>query len=431
MKLARPAAESPAAAIDLVAAIGRDHALAPDELGDVARDAGAATARWWALYDDCWRRFCGTRLDPQFRRLDHPATRTGGLVLAPGVPVVVVGTGPSLAAAIGDLSRVRRSVYLFTSPRGAQALREAGLVPDLVLIEHQTPLDAHFSLRDREHRTPIDPPSASGQPLVACDARTPAALVDGVAPDRLFVPDPLPTFGLWPSTAVALALAAGATDVRLLGIDLGTPQRPDPAQAPLRAMLALLAEHTTATCIDAGTTGARKRGWMPGSLAAGASGTVPPLALTTRPWPTREARLVEAAAAHARLARLVPAAEHALDAAERVRTGAASRDVLAALERALDTLLAWGHDLAIRVDVQDALGASFLPRYWRTPPDWTLGAQLWRPIALAAHEVLAQHAALGRRLAATGTAGPQSPNRPSLNRQQSTNRPVDRSTESR
>ena len=56
----------------------------------------------------------------------------------------------------------------------------------------------------------------------------------------------------------------------------------------------------------------------------------------------------------------------------------------------------------IRVDVQEGLGASFLPRYWRTAPDPSLGEGLWRAAALASHELVQQHRSLGVLLERAG-----------------------------
>ncbi len=48
--------------------------------------------------------------------------------------------------------------------------------------------------------------------------------------------------------------------------------------------------------------------------------------------------------------------------------------------------------------LQDGLGLSFLPRFWRSKPDAAIGSRLWRPAAMAAHELLQQHRALDERL---------------------------------
>jgi Protein of unknown function DUF115 len=382
------------AALDLFARIGRDHAIDQLELGPLEADGRAALPRMWAAYERHWRGFCGSRIDPQFCHLDHPAQLTGAVRAATGAPVVVVGTGPSLTPLLPDLRRLRSALYLFTSPRGADVLAAAGIVPDLVLVEHQTALDAQFSVRDQSHRR-----SQAIAPLVAADARTPAALLQGVPADRLFVPDPLPTWGLWPATAVCLGLLSGARSVALLGIDLGSRGRPDPLQAPLRDLLGLLAMHTTAACVDIGGSGAAKPHWRGATLDAIATGgAVPPLQLEARARPSAAARHAHTVAAWQRTAPLAADASATLDAAFLVRDGDTSSRSQTRLMDGFTRLLSAGSAVEARIDLQDSLGASFLPRFWRTAPDPTLGAQLWRAAALASHEVVHQHRALGRRL---------------------------------
>jgi len=382
------------AVLEVFERIGRDHALASDALPDALHDT-AALPRLWALYEKHWRRFCGARLDPQFSRLTHPA-RLSGAVLAPDhAPIVVVGTGPSLRLAMPVLRQVRDAVHLFTSPRGADALAEAGLTPDLVVVEHQTALDAHFSARDLSHR---QSDALSRVPFVAADARTPAALLSGLDLDRLFVPDPLPTWGLWPATSVALALAAGARSVALLGIDLGTADRPDPSQVPLQSLLEMLAAHAGVPCLDTSDGGAAKKHWVPTPLALLAGPTRQPLALQSRPWTSAAVRYAAASAAWQRTLPIVEDAAGTVSAACAVREGDGSANMRSKLQGGFEALMAAGQSPSTRQDLQDGLGISFLPRYWRRAPDLWIGARLWRPAALAAHELLHQHHHLGARL---------------------------------
>jgi hypothetical protein len=102
------------------------------------------------------------------------------------------------------------------------------------------------------------------------------------------------------------------------------------------------------------------------------------------------------------VAPLAAEAAATLAAACRVRDGDASSSASAELQRGLAGLLGAGDAVDVRADVQDGLGAAFLPRYWRAPPDPTLGHLLWRPAALASHELVRQHRALGQRLARVG-----------------------------
>jgi len=381
-------------ALDVFERIGRDYALSPGQLPEWAHDS-AALPGLWALYEKHWRRFCGAHLDPQFHGLTHPARLAGGVVSSDAAPIVIVGTGPSLRATLPALKGMRDGVHIFTSPRGADALAEAGIVPDLVLIEHQTPLDAHFSARDLMHR---QTDSLGRVPFVAADARTPASLLSGVALDRLFVPEPLPTWGLWPATSVALAIAAGARSVALLGVDLGSASQPDPSQAPLLGLLELLAAHAGVSCLDVGEGGASKQHWLPAPLNLLAGGSRRPLELMTRPWTTSCVRYSRASAVWQRVLPVIEEAASTVSAACAVRDGDGSANTRSKLQAGLEALLDAGASQLARQDLQDGLGISFLPRYWRMPPNLSVGSQLWRPAVLAAHELLHQHHHLGARL---------------------------------
>lgn len=392
----RPGPWSTQRAFGLFERIGRDHALRVEELGPLDDEGAAIVQPMWDLYERHWRRFCGTRLDPLGATLEHPARLTGTIHADRGGPVVIVGTGPSLAEQLPALRHHRAALHLVTSPRGATVLAGAGIVPDLVLVEHQSALDAQFSVNDLQHR-----PSAglAAAPLVAADPRTPAALLRSVTPERLFVPDPMPSWGLWPATAVALAVQGNAGAVALIGIDLGLAEAPDPAQAPLRDVLSLLASCTATPCLDLGRGGAAKPGWPSADLSMLDAGRrAGPLMLDSRPWRTSAERAAPIAAALERLAPLVGLALETLEAAEAVRDGQASPHVRRRLDDGLERLLAASASKTVRVDVQDALGASFLPRFWRTTVNAALGAAAWRPALLACHELVAQHRAWRTRL---------------------------------
>lgn len=382
--------------LDLVECIGRDHAMTAADLSPAAPDAAAALPALWAAYQQHWGGLCGARLDPMFWSLTHPARLTGVATVVHGAPSVVVGTGPSLAPALPALQRLRPALHLITSPRGAEVLALAGIVPDLVVVEHQTALDAQFSASDRAHRPSH---ALAAAPLVAADGRTPPHLLAGVASDRLFVPDPWPSWGLWPATSVALALRAGAGSIGLVGIDLGTAADPDPAHAPLCDLLGLMARLAPVPCLDLGAGGARKPHWALAAVEAIASGAaVEPMRLEARPWLTPPERRCRATETWRRLGPLVTQAAATLAAAGAVRDGDQSAPATHRVRAGLEHLLAVGRDLQTRVDVQDGLGVSFLPRLWRTPPDLGLGPQLWRAAALASHELVAQHRTLGHHL---------------------------------
>jgi hypothetical protein len=259
-----------------------------------------------------------------------------------------------------------------------------GIVPDLVLVEHRTAIDAHHATRHLRDAG-VDPLRTA--PLVAAEWRTPPALLAGVAPQRLFVPDPLPTWGPWPATAVALAAEAGAARIGLLGVDLGAAHKPDPAFTPLARLLGLLAHLVPSETIDCGAAGTRKPGWKVESLDAMASdAALAPLDVHRRPAASVDERMIDARKTHDRLSSIVAGARHALELGLRARAG----QRLTGLEDAASEMLSWSGAFDARIDLQEGLGLSFLPRLWRTGIDLALGPALWRPIVLATHELVAQ-----------------------------------------
>jgi hypothetical protein len=381
--------------------IASDRYLTPDEVAG-ASGAHPLIAPIWDLYAAHFQGFTASTLDPQFHRLSHPAVRTGRVQIEDGTTVLVVGTGPSLRRNLDELRRVREHLRIFTSPRGAEALLGHGIVPDLVLVEHQTPLDAHHSLR---HLGDGGDSVLAACPLVAADWRTPRALLAGVEPDRLFVPSPLPTWGLWPATAAAMAIDAGAARVALLGIDLGTADAPDPAHAPLRALLETLAAISGAAAFDCGDGGASKLGWTPAAIGGLGGGVARGMLGTSlQAAPDERARRHETQAGLHELSAVVRRARRLREwATEAAAVGRGPATTV--LEAAVGEIVAWRHEPRLRVLLQECLGVSFLPRFWRIGIDRSLGLALWRPLMLATHELTAQadalsHAVAGERMAA-------------------------------
>jgi len=364
-------------------AIGTDRYLSSEELR-AAVGEHPQTWNGWSLYRTSFDGFCETRLDPQCHRLEHPARTAGQLESMRGEPVIVFGTGPSAFAALTTLARMRDRIRIFTSPRGAEVLAAHGLVPDLVIVEHRTALDAHHSARHlRDSR--VDPLRLG--PLVAAEWRTPRALIAGVPPDRLLVPDPLPTWGLWPATAVALAGQAGAARIGLLGIDLGTVLQPDPAFVPLARLLGLLSDLVAADTLDCGAAGSRKHGWTVESLGVmAAAGPLGRLKVHRMPAPSIDERI---SAMREMLGHVSPIVERTRDILAlglRARGGGTVKG----LETMASEMLSWSADVEVRISLQEGLGLSFLPRLWRTGVDLSLGRSLWRPVVLAAHELVGQ-----------------------------------------
>jgi hypothetical protein len=351
----------------------------------------------WEVYQQHFQEFTGATLDPLVHRLSHPATRVASLDLEPDATMIVVGTGPSLRPNIAGLKRLQGRARIITSPRGAEALLPHGIVPDVVLVEHQTALDAHHSAR---HLGDCTRNVLASCPLVAADWRTPSVLLTGVADESLFVPAPLPTWGLWPATAVALAVDAGVSRAALLGIDLGSAGMPDPAHAPLAAVLALLARLAPIVALDCGAGGATKRGWMKASIDEAAGATVSgPCELRAGGAPSMAERLRDALGSLNRHAYVVERARVLLAAATAAASGSPRGGTT--LEDGAVELMAWRDDADVRVFAQEVLGLSFLPRLWRLGLDASLGPSLWRPLMLATHELVCQADALA---AATSTA---------------------------
>jgi hypothetical protein len=369
--------------------IGSDRYLTAAEV-ERAAEPHPLTAGAWEIYSRELQGFTGASLDPQFHRLAHPAGRVGSIRLEPAAAVLVVGTGPSLATHLGALTALRDRFRVVTSPRGAERLLSHGIVPDLVLVEHQTALDAHHSAR---HVKDGAGSVLASCPLVGADWRTPAALLADVPRDALFVPAPLPTWGLWPATAVAMAIEGGASRIAVLGVDLGTAARPDPAHAPLIAVLGLLARLAPVIALDCGPGGAAKRGWLKASLEEAAGSTVRGACDThLHLAPAAGERLRDARAHLIELAPVVEQARALLAMALEARSS--GRASAPALERAIHDVMAWRHDPRLRVLLQEGLGASFLPRLWRVGVDPSLGRALWRPLMLATHELVGQADAL-------------------------------------
>lgn len=381
--------------------IGTDRHLEPTEL-EATADRGRVDAAW-SVYCAHFGGFTGSMLDPQFNALDHPATQLGSIRLAPGETAVIAGTGPSLHASLDALTAVRPNVRIFTSPRGAEVLLARGIVPDLVLVEHQTALDAHHSARHVGDRADV---ALARCPLVAAEWKTPAALLAGMPARALFVPHAPPnwglwpaTWGLWPATAAAMAIDGGAARLALLGVDLGRPGALESAHAPLAGLLSLLADASPVPSLDCGANGANKNGWTRASLAEAAGVQVRGgLERVLAHAPAPADRLSRAREDFAALRPIVERALYlsrlAIDARAGRLASAESR-----LEGAIREVMGWRHERRTRLLLQESLGTALLPRLWRIGVDPALGGALWRPLMLATHEIVGQAEAFATRAA--------------------------------
>jgi hypothetical protein len=363
--------------------VGSDRYLTHAELPP----EGAARARAvWEVYDRLFGRFTGAGLDPLFHRFHHPALTVAQPVLPRGVPLLIVGTGPSLDHGAEELRRARMRVLVATSLRGAVALQARGLHADLVLVEHQTVFDAQVSTDEHRHLGVV---RLHPDTVVLAEAATPPALLAQYQAGRVHLAPALPTWGLWPTTLVALALEADVPAVGLLGIDLGTAGQLDPQHRPVAALLELLA-YASGACRDCGPLGAHKPGWARASLTGFAENATHPLRrIEWRDERTSSVYLDRARHDLGLIEPILADAHAALELALQARAGnmpATDRD----LHGAVEMMLAWGADSHLRWIMQRALGLSFLPRFWRTGVRMVTPSRLWRPLVLALHEFTCQ-----------------------------------------
>ena len=341
---------------DFFRLIGSDRYLAPEE---VTRAIGphALTGAAWDVYARDFHRFTGATLDPQFQRLSHPATQTGRVRLEADTTVLVAGTGPSLLAAMHGVKRVRSHVRIFTSPEGAAMLAGYGVRADLVLVD------------------PASTVSAKGGSLVAADWRTPRELLAGVPPESLFVPAASPTWGVWPATAVAMAIDAGASRVAIVGLDEPSHGSRRPHEA-CTALLELIARLVPFTAFDCGGAATPARGWVAASVHE-VAGIPVSGRLETNLW-RAAGRDERALLLREELSELAPI----LDRARELSASTALAD------GAIAEVITWREQPRLRVLLQESLGVSLLPRLWRLGADQSYGRS--RRVRLALSEIVAQ-----------------------------------------
>jgi hypothetical protein len=372
---------------DLYRAIGEDRYVSPGELPPEAGHTGHAL---WEVYDRHFGRFTGAGLDPAFTRFVRADLPFGLPIFPTGVPVIVAGGGAGIEAAAADLREARERVLVVTAPPGAAALQRHGITPDLVIVEREP--------GGREDRTDAEPLILGGRAALLIEPSAPIAPFERGAGTRRLARD-LPSWGVWPATAVAVALRGGATRVVTVGLG-GATGSEEAARAD--ALLSALAVHSPVECLDLGGHTARA-GWWPASWPNVLNAEAP--AGATLGWcdaGSADLLRVEAERDLHFLAPLLPHAREALALARRARTGHAvpGRD----LTRAVEMLLVWGADPSVRWALQHALGLTFLPRLWRTGVSMASPQRLWRPIVLALHELVEQADRFESRLTTLGHA---------------------------
>jgi Glycosyl transferase family 2 len=375
---------------DLYRAIGDDRYVTPDELPPESGHAGRAL---WEVYDRHFGRFTGAGLDPAFARFARADVPFGLPCFPSGSPVVVAGGGPGLDAVAADLRVVRGRVLVVTDPIGAAALQRHALTPDLVLVERQP--------GGREDAPFKESVLLGSRAALLIEPSAPIAAFERGAGIRRLARD-LPSWGVWPATAVAVALRGGATRLITLGLD-GTADTDERARTD--ALLSALAVHSAADCLEVGPQSGRA-GWWPVSwpnvVPIDAPGSA---ALSWHALGGASLLRADAERDLLFLAPLLPHAREALALARRARAGesVSGRDLC----RAIEMLLVWGADPSIRWALQRALGLTFLPRLWRTGVSMASPRGLWRPLVLALHELVEQADRFESRLTTLAHAAPR------------------------
>jgi len=214
-----------------------------------------------------------------------------------------------------------------------------------------------------------------------------------------------------------ILIAIGSTLFTVMSIDLSSGSNGDPTRVAAQIVTGIgflgagaimrtgadVRGLTTAATIDCGVGGALKPRWMPGSVEAMATATpLAPPQLTRRPALPPTMRQRDAIATLSRIDANLSVVRDVLADGLACRAGHAVKP--GALERHASDLLSWSADEKLRVAIQELLGCSFLPRLWRTGIDLDLGPALWRPLVLAAHEILGQADRLQRVAGADATS---------------------------
>ncbi len=375
---------------DLYRAIGDDRYVTPGELPPESGDAGRAL---WEVYDRHFGRFTGAGLDPAFARFLRADVPFGQPRFPAASPVIVAAGGAGLEAAAADLRAVRPRVLVISDPSGAAALQRHGVTPDLVLVERGP--------GGRDDGPCPETLLLGSRAALLIEPSAPIAAFERGAGVRRLARD-LPSWGVWPATAVAVALRGGAT--RLVTVGLGGTVDAD-ERARTDALLSALALHCSADCLEVAPQSGRA-GWWPVSWPNVVPVDAPGSAAMT--WQDiGDSTLLRAEAERDLLflAPLLPHAREALTLARRARAGETVRG--RDLCRAIEMLLVWGADPSIRWALHRALGLTFLPRLWRTGVSMASPQRLWRPLVLALHELLEQADRFESRLTTLAGAAPR------------------------
>lgn len=310
-----------------------------DARGLAALDEVLTAGNGSILTDDAELRFCDADALPTRRLADHLATygrvgaesrekiranfRANVALLSADTPVhlivgawtnepaIIVGAGPSLSSGLAELRAVRDHVRVIAVDAAVEVLERAGIRADLAVSVD--PYDANARQCDGLTAAPplIYLPSVHPDVPAHWPAPRLAALPDldpvAEALDELWRIGRVASGGIVGTTATALGDLLGASPLVLLGMDLAfsggrthadgafhaaaAPRRtyldPVPAiggdtvwtNASFRRAISwfelFAAAKPLGSCLDAGRSGAAKRGWMTTDLTTVASRSAP------------------------------------------------------------------------------------------------------------------------------------------------------------
>lgn len=374
----------------------RDALIATDPTGALRRAPESALerrltgiTRRWDLSEP------GYPVSDVLRRLDELAATTELRTIADLAPadrrhVVVAAHGPSLRPALDALRTHRDRIFLIAPFRTAIVLAASDIVADVaVLADHgHVPYSvtlASWNDASRDVRRqltagcrllmePLAPRSVYG------DFETVAVFDPGLG---AFPPDmqlPFWSYALVP--AVSLAIAGGASEFALVGVDLsaahgmsaktwtGAAACLDRRMAPLLHVLQVLTR-AGATAVDLGAAGIRKRGFELREPDVHLAGTPPRLRAAVAGPPGTADVAALTARLRARLEEAVPTIRHlrahaqaAVSLAQQARAGAAI-DTARLRALVLEGVHEWRDDYGIRTAV-GLLQPTFLPAVWET-----------------------------------------------------------------
>jgi MoaA/NifB/PqqE/SkfB family radical SAM enzyme len=373
--------------LKIIEEIGTDQYLSPEEIPAFSDDR-EFLQRAWNVYVQSFDAYTGANIDPLFYRFDNAHLPSGRIALQEHSAILVVGTGPSLKSGIQEVIRLRNRILVFTSLRGAEALHEFGLRPDLIILRHSGPIETELSARNlyiAGPKTYTDP-----IPWIACEERTPGHLVGMLDNGRMFVPEQSTGWGLWPAMAVSLGLKANASKIGLLGIDLGIEGKADPAFLPLIEVLTLFASISPNRFWDCGLSGALKPGWIRTSLQEFASTRQSDsLEVSRESRPTTKDRLRRSSLLLESLNDFLNEAGKGMQQATQARQCPSTQNN-ESMHSWIMRMLSWKQNSELRLKIQNDLALSFLPRFWRTGISLSDDRRLWRPVLLCLSELVAQ-----------------------------------------